>query len=363
MRRRLFLKLTGLLGIGGTGVGAGAISYERRQNRYYSGPVSDHFDGIEFFNPEGEEPKGLLDVVKWQLNGQRKKWPASYPSPFDDTPPERVHGNELRVSFVGHATILVQTQSINFLTDPVWSKRASPFQWAGPARVNDPGIKFENLPPIDFILLSHNHYDHLDLATLQKLHAKFEPLIITPLGNDTILKDHFSEFNITVGDWGDSVAVSNSVNVTFEPAHHWSARGVADRRNALWAAFVIHTPDGLIYHIGDTGFHNGINYRAAQEKYGEFRLAILPFGAYEPRYFMRGQHQNPDEAVRGHLLCKTHFTLGHHWGTFQLTDESIEDQIEHLDEALLKHGVSKEEFRALQPGEVWNIPLRREVSA
>ena len=214
----------------------------------------------------------------------------------------------------------------------------------------------EDLPRIDVVLLSHNHYDHLDLDTLSQLKRRFDPLIVTPLGNDRILKNRDPDFRIAVGDWGDTVQMSSSTKVSFEPMHHWSARGMGDRRNALWAAFVIQGPSGVIYHIGDTGFHDGKNYRAFNAKYGSPRLAILPFGAYEPRDFMKHQHQNPDEAVQGHQLCGAEFTLGHHWGTFQLTNESIEDQLNALDAARDKHGVSADIFRALQPGQSWTIP-------
>lgn len=360
MKRRHFLKIAGLLGLGGAAAGGVGVSAARARNDYYDGPATDHFDGVRFFNPDGHEPKGFVDLLKWQLGGGRKKWPTEYPSPFNDVPPKRVDGAELRVSFVGHATMLVQTAGLNILMDPVWSKRASPLQFAGPARVNPPGIDFDNLPPINAVLLSHNHYDHFDIDTLNKLQAKFDPLIVTPLGNDAVLKGGKGPFNVAVGDWGDVISLSNDVSVTLEPAHHWSARGIADRRNALWAAFVLNTPGGLIYHVGDTGFHSGINYRAAAEKYGGFRLAILPFGAYEPRDFMQHQHQNPDEAVQGHLLCKAAHTLGHHWGTFQLTNESIDDQLRDLDAARQKHGVGEAVFRALQPGEVWNVPMKTE---
>ena len=358
MKRRRFLKIAGMLGIGGAAAGTAGVSAARSQNNYYSGPTSDHFDGLNFFNPGGHKPKGFVELIKWQLGGGRKKWPTEYPSPHSDIPPERIAGDDLRVSFVGHATVLIQTAGLNILTDPVWSNRASPFQWAGPKRVNAPGIPFEKLPPIDVILLSHNHYDHLDLTTLSKLRTKYDPLIVTPLGNDTILKNRDPALRVTVGDWRDQVKISDSVTVDFEPAHHWSARGVADRRNALWAAFVVNTPGGKIYHVGDTGFHDGINYKEAVAKHGGFRLAILPFGAYEPRDFMQHQHQNPDEAVQGHKLCGAEFTLGHHWGTFQLTNESIEDQLQHLAEARENHGVRKDEFRALQPGEVWEVPMK-----
>jgi len=356
MKRRQFLKGAGMLVTGSLVGGVGVVAVARNRNTYYNGPLSDHFDGLNFYNPNGKPPKGFVDLLKWQLGNGRKKWPAEYPSPHHDNPPKSVHGPGLRVSFVGHATVLLQIAGKNILTDPVWSQRCSPVAWAGPKRVNAPGINLDDLPPIDAVLLSHNHYDHLDLTTLSTLRAKFDPLIITPLGNDRILKDHDPNFRIAVGDWQDRFDLSPEIQVTLEPMHHWSARGMGDRRNALWAAFVLQTPAGQIYHVGDTGFHDGINYRAVQKKYGGFRLAILPFGAFEPRDFMRYQHQNPDEAVRGHLLCGAQHTLGHHWGTFQLTNESIQDQLQMLELARQEHGVSEDVFRALQPGQVWNVP-------
>lgn len=347
-----------MLGLGGAAAGIGSLAIARSRNPYYDGPVTDHFDGVNFFNPDGEPPKGFVDLIKWQLGNGRKTWPDSYPSPFQDKPPPRVEGDALRACFVGHATVLLQTGGLNILTDPLWSQRASPVTFAGPKRVNPPGIAFEDLPKIDVVLLSHNHYDHMDVATLQRLHREHGTLVVAPLGNDTILRSHDASFRVAVGDWGDTIQLSDSVTATLEPMHHWSARGLSDRRNALWAAFVLQGPMGKIYHIGDTGFHRGINYQAAYDKYGGFRLAILPFAAYQPRHFMKPQHQNPEEAVRGHLLCGAEMTLGHHWGTFQLTDESIEDQIADLDAARAKHGVSADVFRRLQPGEVWDVPKR-----
>jgi L-ascorbate metabolism protein UlaG (beta-lactamase superfamily) len=329
----------------------------RSRNRYYSGPASQNFDGTVFLNPDGEGPKGFVDLVKWQLSGNRKKWPDRYESPYRDKPPAQVEGSDLRVSYVGHATVLIQTGGLNILTDPVWSERCSPVSWAGPKRKNDPGIDFADLPKIDVVLLSHNHYDHLDIASLSALRKRNDPLVVTPLGNDAIIHKSDRSVRTQIADWGESVELPNGVKVHFEPAHHWSARGMGDRRNALWAAFVVEGPGGLIYHVGDTGFFGGKFYEEAAVKYGGFRLAILPFGAYQPRNFMRPQHQNPDEAVQGHMICKARHTLGHHWGTFQLTDESIEDQINDLDAALEKHGVSPDSFRRLMPGQSWNVPV------
>ncbi len=325
-------------------------------NRYYKGPTSDHFDGRIFFNPGGIPPGRLSDLLRWQFNGQRSKWPSALPSPFPQAVPEaRVEGSDLRVTMVGHATMLIQTAGLNILTDPVWSNRASPFASIGPKRVTAPGIRFEDLPDIDLVLVSHNHYDHMDMATLKRLHETFDPEIVTPLGNDTIIRRSIPRARIGAHDWGETVEFG-AFTIHVEPVHHWSARGMGDRRMALWAGFVLKTPGGRIYHVGDTGFHDGINYRAAAEKHGGFRLAILPFGAYEPRWFMKGQHQNPEEAVQGMLLCNAAHVAGHHWATFQLTDEPIDEPREKLVAALVERNVETGRFRPMLAGEVWDVP-------
>lgn len=339
---------------------AGGISCAIRPpkgNPYYSGPVSDHFDGLQFFNPQGIVPRGFTDLLRWQFGGGKVKWPARYPSPFAAVAPvERLDGEQLRVTMVGHASLLLQTGGLNILTDPVWSSRASPVSFAGPGRVNPPGIAFDQLPPIDVVLITHNHYDHLDINTLQRLVASHDPLLITPYGNDVIIAEHVKGARFQTGDWGHQVVAGHDVVVHFEPCHHWSARGARDRRMALWCAFVIEGPAGKIYHIGDTGYHNGINYRSAADKHGHFRLANLPIGAYKPRWFMQAQHQNPEEAVRGFGLCAAQFAVGHHWGTFQLTNEGIEEPIVALAQALQQQGVDEHRFRALRPAESWDVP-------
>lgn len=330
---------------------------KRAANRYYSGPPSDHFDGTLFFNPDGQMPGRFTDLLKWQLSGERSKWPAANPSPFEPTEPAaRIDGDGLRLTMVGHATLLIQVAGFNILTDPVWSPRVSPLSFAGPRRVNAPGIAFSQLPPIDLVLVSHNHYDHLDLATLKRLKAKHDPLVLTPLGNDAIIDSAVPGMRMTAHDWGERVEITNDIAVHVEPVHHWSARGARDRRMALWAGFVVETPAGKIYFAGDTGFHGGANYRLMAEKHGGFRLAILPIGAYEPRWFMAPQHQNPEEAVQGMQLCNAAHAAGCHWGTFHLTDEPIDEPVQKLAEALKAKGVPHERFRALRPGEIWDVP-------
>ena len=356
MNRR---KLLGWLGLGSAGALTAtglATSKAQAGNRYYSGPKSDHFDGRVFFNPNGSAPRSFTDLLRWQFGEKRIKWPDEWPSPFPSAKPDkRVEGVGLRLTMVGHATLLIQTAGLNMLTDPVWSDRCSPISFAGPSRVNPPGITFDDLPPIDIVLLSHNHYDHMDIDTLERLHKVHAPKIVTPLGNDTILKAAIPGLNVSAHDWGQTAEL-DGVKIHLEPAHHWSARGLGDRRMALWAAFVIDTLAGKIYHVGDTGFHAGENYRAAGGKYGSFRLAILPVGAYEPRWFMEAQHQNPKEAVEGMKLCNAAFAAGHHWATFHLTNEAIDEPLALLQDALEGHGIGKERFRPMLPGEIWDVP-------
>ena len=346
--------------IGVTALAEG-VAHSRRhlgRNPYYEGPPSDHFDGRIFFNPDGVPPGRLVDFLKWQFGGGRARWPARWPSPFPPAmPPRRVGGDAMRVTMVGHATLLLQVAGLNILTDPVWSERVSPFSFLGPRRVNPPGIAFEALPPIDLVMLSHNHYDHLDLATLGRLKQAHDPLVVTPLGNDAIIGAAHPSVRVAAHDWGAAVAVGGTeVVVHVEPAHHWSARGTRDRRMALWGGFVVSTPAGNLYFAGDTGFHEGRTYRALAAKHGGFRLAVLPIGAYEPRWFMQGQHQNPEEAVEGMLLSRAAFAAGFHWGTFQLTNEPIEEPRDRLFAALDAKGIARERFRPLQPGEAWDIP-------
>ena len=348
-RRRL------IAGLSAAAAAAGGIASARAaQARYYEGAISDHFDGMRFVDPHGMPPKSFPDLLRWwSSRGGRVAWAGSAPSSFADTPPARVDGAALRVSFVGHASLLMQTGGLNILVDPVWSERVSPVDFVGPKRVNDPGIAFDALPKIDVILVSHNHYDHLDIATLSRLVAAHHPRVITPLGNDTIMQAHDPAIMAEAHDWGDRIKLTPDVEVTLAPMRHWSARGVFDRNKALWAAFVIATPAGRIYHVADSGYGDGFRFREARGLYGPFRLAILPIGAYEPRWFMRDQHMNPAEAVQALVDCGAATALASHYGTFQLTDEAIDAPLLALTDALSAAGMPPERFQALRPGQVW----------
>jgi len=322
--------------------------------RNYSGPVSDHFDGARFFDPDGAPPKNFSDLWRWQREGGRAVWPVWAPSPFSDTPPQRVLSG-IRFSFVGHASWLIQAAGLNILVDPVWSERASPFSFAGPKRVNDPGIPFGKLPPIDAVLVSHGHYDHLDVATLSKLRAAFGPRVITPLGNDAAMTAYDAAIRAEAFDWGDRVVLSDAMAVTLVPTRHWSARGLLDRNKALWASFVLETPAGKIYIVCDSGYGSGVHFRRVREQHGPLRAAILPIGAYEPRWFMRAQHMNPEDAVQALADCGAELALAHHHGTFQLTNEAIDAPAVALAAALKAASVPSEKFLVLQPGEVFAI--------
>lgn len=325
-------------------------------SRYYHGPVSDHFDGERFFDPDGAPPRSRRDLLRWRLRGgARAKWPSWAPSPYADRPPARVEGAAWRIAYVGHASFLLQTGGRNILLDPVWSKRASPFRFVGPKRVNDPGIAFADLPPIDVVLVSHGHYDHLDLATLSRLAAAHRPRVITPLGNDAIMRNRDPAIDAEGYDWGERVDLGAGLVVKLVATRHWSARNLFDRNMSLWASFIVETPAGRIYFVADSGYGDGRHFRRARERHGPFRLAILPIGAYEPRWFMREQHMNPTEAVQAFIDCGAELALGHHFGTFQLTDEAIDAPLIALADALPAAGVTSARFRTLRPGQVWEL--------
>ena len=350
-RRRFFAVAGGLAAL------PGGSAFWASRMKTYAGPVSDHFDGTHFFDPDGAPPKSLTEVLRWQFGGgrQRHAWPDWVPSTYADTPPARVTGDKVRLVFVGHASWLIQTAGLNILIDPVWSERASPFSWAGPKRHNDPGIAFDALPLIDAVLVSHGHYDHLDVATLSRLQAKFSPRIVTPLGNDVTMRAADGAIGAQAFDWHQRVELGNGIAVTLVPTRHWSARGLFDRNKALWASFVLETPVGKIYIVCDSGYGDGLHFRRVRETHGALRAAILPIGAYEPRWFMRDQHMNPEDAVKALADCGAQQAFAHHHGTFQLTDEAIDAPELALHAALDAAGVARERFVALKPGQVVEI--------
>ena len=322
-------------------------------NRYYQGPRSDHFDGIRFFNPDhSSTDRTIADMLRWKLGSRPAPWPRSVPV-VTALPEARVE--QLRVTMVGHVTALIQMAGLNILTDPVWSDRASPISFAGPKRVTIPGIDFASLPPIDAVLLSHNHYDHLDLATLKRLHEMHRPLFVMPFGNDTIVRRVAPDARITVGDWGDRVELGAGVETHLVPANHWSSRAIRDRRMALWCGFFVRGGAGTVYFAADTGYGDGAIFREIGARYGAPDIALIPIGAYEPRWFMAAQHVNPEEAVRIAIDLAAKRSIGVHWGTFRLTDEPREAPVTGLKAAPVAQGIDPASFIAGEPGGVYEV--------
>ena len=323
---------------------------------YYQGPTSANFNGEVFVNPVEQGGRSFGEFLKWRFTRDRGPWPEHVDVKAKDLPPASVAGDRLRVSFVGHATVFMQTQGVNILTDPVWAGTAGPFGVLGASRVIDPGIDFDKLPKIDVVLISHNHYDHLDLTTLKRLHDRDGTLIVAPLGNDAIINGHDPAIRVKTLDWGQNLNFSDAITIALEPAQHWSARTPLDRNRALWGAFVIETKGGNIYYAGDTGYGGGDHFRTTRGKFGKFRLALLPIGAYAPRWFMSSSHMNPEEAAMAHLNLGADQSLAIHFATFRLTDEPFDEPVARIRAARASLNIAKSAFRVIDVGVAWEVP-------
>lgn len=310
----------------------------------YKGPVTDHFNGKKFINPSGQEAAGFDGVLKWMVNRDKGRWEYKEVSP-GPPPPVRVDSG-CRITFVNHSTFLIQVDGLNILTDPIWSERASPFSFAGPKRMRPPGIRFEDLPPIDIILLSHNHYDHLDKSTLERLQLRNQPVVIAPLGNKPYLQS-IGMTSIHSIDWWDTAA-AHGLTIRAVPAQHFSGRGLFDRDKSLWAGFVIESRWGHIYYAGDTGY--GDFFKDIGQRYETIHVSLIPIGAYKPRWFMSPIHIGPEEALQVHKEVNSQFSIGCHFGTFPLADDGMTEPVDDLQKAL--EGVSSSNpFILLQEGQ------------
>jgi L-ascorbate metabolism protein UlaG (beta-lactamase superfamily) len=315
---------------------------------------SDHFDGRRFHNPGHVGERSLWQVLRWGLTRRKEPWPQWIDDPPHPAPPERLPADETAITFVNHATFLLQLGGVNVLTDPIWSERASPLSWRGPRRVRRPGIAFEQLPPIDVVLVSHNHYDHLDLHTLRRLRQQHAPLFVSGLGNRRFLHQRGLD-KVEEMDWWQTFAFRDGFRVTMTPAQHYSRRGLFDHNVSLWGGFWIEFGMKKIYFTGDSAY--GGHFVQIRERLGSPDVALLPIGAYEPRWFMAGAHMNPDEAVRAHLDLGAALSIGMHFGTFQLTDEAIDEPVRALREELAKRGIDEQTLRVLGFGETsWHAP-------
>jgi N-acyl-phosphatidylethanolamine-hydrolysing phospholipase D len=353
----------------------GADTVSRPKNRYYD-PSKPHHRPDGFQNNDGDfRPKSLADVLRWRWNASRRGLPPRPGTPIPRTQPDLafIHANaraaaamEPAVTWIGHATVLAQLGGLNVLTDPIFSDRASPVQFAGPKRHQPPGLALAELPRIDLVVASHNHYDHLDEASIRHLNEQEggPPLFIVPLGLKDWLQDK-GVSNAVELDWWDSHRVpapSGEVEVMLLPSQHWSSRSLDDRMLTLWGGFAVMAPDCHLFYAGDTGYSRDfkeIRKRLADKQgSGGFDIALLPIGAYEPRWFMKEQHVNVQEAVKIHQDLGAKRSLGVHWGTFELTDEALDEPPRQLVLEREAAKIADEEFFVLAIGQTRRIPRR-----
>lgn len=317
----------------------------------WQGPTTPHFDGKRFSNPGHVKDSSVAGYLWLRITGSQAPWPDSVPVAPEPPPPARVDDGSARVTFIGHATVLIQMAGLNILTDPVWSERASPLGFAGPKRVQAPGVAFEALPKIDVVLISHDDYDHLDLPTLKRLDARDRPRVIAPLGNRALLATTMPASQVSEHDWGDRVVLDRGAVVHLEPMLHGSGRTPFDQQATLWAAFVLQAGALKIYHVGDTGYGDGSMFRATGQKYGGFDLAILPIGAYEPASFMADSHMPPAEAVKVMTDVRARRAMAHHFEAFQLGFEAYDAPRQALRAALQAAALPEDRFMAPKPGQ------------
>jgi L-ascorbate metabolism protein UlaG (beta-lactamase superfamily) len=318
----------------------------------HSGPVSPHFDGKRFSNLAPFVEPSLVDILRWKLFTTDEEWPTAVAFPTLPPPPSRIAAGA-RVTFINHATVLLQLDGLNVLTDPVYSERLGPIASIGVARHKAPGIPFDQLPKIDVVLISHNHYDHLDVPTLRRLVTRDQPILLAGLGNRAFFEAEGLGARAVDLDLFESHDVAG-VSFTFTPAQHWSARSLADRRRSLWGGFYVRGPSARIYFAGDTAA--GPHFERIHERLGAPDVALLPIGAYAPRWFMRPQHIDPAEAVDAHLVLGAKTSIAIHFGCFDLASEGMLAPVEQLTQALATRKLPSERFLALEHGESFSLP-------
>jgi len=346
------------------------ISAEKMQQ------VSDHFDGIRYFNPgvpqtppypPGSAPRrgGAWWVWNWILNNEWPEWPEVKDIPPGPRPVARVPKGVISVTPVGHATFLIQMDDLNILIDPIWSDRCSPVSWAGPKRHSPPGIRFEDLPPIDVVLVSHNHYDHLDLPTLERLAEKGTPRSIVPLGNLKLVQGAGIP-TVDELDWWQSVRVSPDVTITLVPAQHFSMRTLSDRNQTLWGGFVISGYSGNVFYSGDTGY--GPHFQEIARRFSPIRVALLPIAPFRPQKMNDTTpahrsvvHMGPVEAVKAHLDLGAPFTIAAHYQVFRLGMEGFDDAVTVLASTLKEHNLKPDTFVAPVLGQAIIMPTMLDV--
>jgi N-acyl-phosphatidylethanolamine-hydrolysing phospholipase D len=314
-----------------------------------------------FRNPwPGVAEHGFGDVLRWQLGRIAAHLPedpdvSAFPRAAPAFAQPRAPAEEVTVTWVGHSTVLAQIGGLNVLTDPVWSERASPLSWAGPRRWVVPGVDFDALPPLDLVLLSHNHYDHLDDRTVRRLAARHPAAHwAVPLGLAAFVRERGAREVSELDWWGETTV--GAARLVCVPAQHFSARGLGDRMRTLWCSWAVRVSGRALYFGGDSAYHS--DFTTIGERHGPFDVTLLPIGAYEPRWFMRVVHMDPDEAVRAFLdlnACRTParraVMVGVHWGTFKLTAEAMDEPPRRAERAWRAAGLAEGELWVMRHGE------------
>jgi L-ascorbate metabolism protein UlaG (beta-lactamase superfamily) len=313
----------------------------------YQGPAGPHFDGHLFSNLAPGEPRNYFALLQGVSQPPGDPWPEWHQPPaFSPPSPQQ---QALRVTYVNHATVLVQINDVNILTDPVYADRVSPIPGIGPLRHQPPGIAFEDLPRVHVVVISHSHYDHCDVPTIKRLVARDNPLLLVGLGNRALLeRAGVPAQRVLPLDWWQNYRYGR-VNITFAPAQHWSARSLGDRRRTLWGSYFIQGVTHSAYFAGDTGA--GPHFSLVRKRLGTPDVALLPIGAYEPREFMRPHHMNPEDAVRAHQQLGAVHSVGIHWGTFKLSQEGFRQPVRDLAVACQRNAVPLTQFRTLENGD------------
>ena len=300
----------------------------------------------KFKNTDGEAiDKSIKDLIRWQRN--QKKPTLAYIDLSDDWQNINLDIENNYLIWIGHSTFLIKINDLTILTDPVFSERASPFKRFGPKRLIPPSLSIKDLPPIDVITVSHNHYDHLDIRSLKKISKKNpEAFFLIPKGDIDIFKKRNID-NVFEFEWWQNIDLKDHI-FTFTPVQHWSARGLFDRNESLWGGWFIKSTDYSLYHAGDTGYSN--DFVETQKRLGSPKYAFLPIGAYDPEWFMSASHVNPEDSIRIMKDLGAEFSFGMHWGTFTLTAEDTLEPAQRLKEAL--NNDKLDNFITLKPGEV-----------
>jgi L-ascorbate metabolism protein UlaG (beta-lactamase superfamily) len=303
--------------------------------------ASDHCDGARFFNPGVAMDKTLSDVLRWRFTRKAVPWPRRV-ADAEPPPLAELRPGEVAASYIGHATLLLRFPAFSVLTDPMFSERASPVGWIGPKRVRAPAIALDDLPRIDAVLLSHNHYDHMDLPSLRRIAKRWNPPIVTGIGNGAYLAAKGLAHVIEL-DWWERCEPLPGLSIAYVPAQHWSRRRPWDTNRMLWGGHVVEAGGARLYFAGDTGYPG--HFPEITRRLGAPDVALLPIGAYEPRWFMAPQHMNPEEAVRAHLDLGARLSIAIHFATFNLTDEGSDAPAAALAVALREHGIAEHAFR------------------